>query len=137
MPREPKTLRNGGGESETILLVDDDADLREFVSNLLQQEGYQVLKASGGREALDICARREGRIHLLLTDVQMPDMTGPELVPLALALRPHLPILFMSAQSSEAFHVLLKGRPAKPFIQKPFTPDALAQKVRELLDASE
>ena len=136
MPREPKTLQKAGGESATILLVDDDADVRAFVGNLLQQEGYLVLEASGGREALRICAQYEGPLHLLLTDVQMPDMSGPELVPQALALRPHLPVLYMSAQSSEAFHVLLNGQPAWPFIHKPFAPEVLAQKVRDLLGPS-
>ncbi|MBM4133738.1 MAG: response regulator [Nitrospira sp.] len=137
MPTEPKTLLSAEGESKTILLVDDDADVREFVGSLLQREGYRVLETSGGLEALHICARHEGPIHLLLTDVQMPDMTGPELVPRALAIRPHLPVLYMSAQSSEAFHALLKGQPAGPFIQKPFTPDALVKKVRDLLGAPE
>ncbi len=135
-PREPKTLHNAGGQPETILLADDDADVREFVGVLLQREGYLVLEASGGREALRICAQYEGPIHLLLTDIQMPDMTGPELVPQALALRPHLPVLYMSAQFSEDILSQLEGRPLQPFIQKPFAPEALAQKMRDLLDPS-
>nr|MBI3614115.1 response regulator [Nitrospirota bacterium] len=136
MPRTPDAPHGSAADSETILLVDDDAAVRQYVGYILQRYGYRVLEASGGTEALHLCAHHEGQIHLLLSDVQMPDISGPELVPQALAIRPHLPVLYMSAQFSEDVHALLKGQPARPFIQKPFTPEALTQKVRDLLGPS-
>ena len=136
MPQTPDVPHGSAADSETVLVVDDNEDVREFVGSLLQREGYRVLEASGGPEALRICAQYEGSLHLLLTDVQMPDMTGPELVPRALAIRPHLQVLYMSAQFSEDFMSPLDGQPLQPFIQKPFGPKALAQKVRGLLDPS-
>lgn len=137
MPRESQTPHGATGGAETILLVDDDADVRELVSSLLQREGYLVLEASGGAEALRFCAQAEIPLRLLLTDVQMPGMTGPELVSRALALRPRLLILYMSAQSGEAFQVQPGGQARKAFIQKPFTPEALVHAVRTLLGLSD
>ena len=136
MPRTPDAPHGSAVDSETVLLVDDDAAVRQYVGLILQRYGYRVLEASGGTEALHLCTQHEGPIHLLLTDIQMPDMTGPELVPQALALRPHLPVLYMSAQFSEDILSQLEGRPLQPFIQKPFRPEALAQKVRDLLGPS-
>lgn len=136
MPRTSDAPHGSAADSETVLLVDDNAAVRQYVGYALQRYGYRVLEASGGTEALHLCTQHEGPIHLLLTDIQMLDMTGPELVPQALALRPHLPVLYMSALFSEDVLARVEGQPLQPFIQKPFTPEALAQKVRDLLDAS-
>lgn len=136
MPRESQAPHGATGGAETILLVDDDADVRELVSSLLQREGYLVLEASGGAEALRFCAQTEVPLHLLLTDVQMPGMTGPELVSRALALRPHLLVLYMSAQLGEAFQIPPGSQGGRAFISKPFAPEALRQQVRDLLGAS-
>lgn len=137
MPRESQSPHNITGGAETILLVDDDADVRELVSTLLQREGYLVLEASGGAEALRLCTQAEIPLRLLLTDVQMPGMTGPELVSRALALRPQLSVLYMSAQSGEAFQAQPGGLAGRAFIQKPFTPEALVHAVRSLLGPSD
>ncbi|TAJ10163.1 MAG: response regulator [Nitrospirae bacterium] len=136
MPRMPDVPHGSAADSETVLLVDDDEAVRQYVGYILRRYGYRVLEASGGTEALHLCAQHEGPIHLLLTDIQMLDMTGPELAPRALALRPHLPVLYMSAQFSEDVLSQLEGQPLQPFIQKPFSPEALAQKMRDLLGPS-
>lgn len=137
MPRTPDAPHGSAADLETVLLVDDNAAVRQYVGYVLRRYGYRVLEASRGTEALHLCTQHEGPLHLLLTDIQMPDMTGPELVPQALALRPHLPVLYMSAHFSEDVLARVEGHPLQPFIQKPFTPEALAQKVRALLDAPE
>jgi len=101
---------------------------------VLRNHGYRVLEALGGTHALGICAQHDGPIHLLLTDVQMPDLCGPALASRVLTLRPHTLILYMSADPEEALLSRAGVEPAVVFIQKPFTSDALAQKVRDVLD---
>ncbi|MDE3019876.1 MAG: response regulator [Nitrospirota bacterium] len=129
--------RGSATDSETVLLVDDDEAVRQYVGYILRRYGYRVLEASGGAEALHLCTQHEGPIHLLLTDIQMLDMTGPELAPRALVLRPHLQVLYMSAQFSEDVLSQLEGQPLQPFIQKPFTSEALVHTIRHLLGPSD
>jgi two-component system, cell cycle sensor histidine kinase and response regulator CckA len=121
--------------SETILLVEDEAEVRAAVLESLEMRGYTVLKARHGREALQICRRHEGPIHLLLTDVMMPQMTGPELAQRVAPLRPAVKVLYMSGYTSDALTQRQVVDLGTTFLQKPFTPDALARKVREVLDA--
>jgi len=102
---------------------------------VLERAGYRVLVAAGGAEALALAERNDGPIHLLLTDVVMPEMTGRELARRLTSLRPGLRVLYMSGYADEAVaqHGVLD--PGTAFLQKPFTPEALAKKVRGVLDA--
>jgi two-component system, cell cycle sensor histidine kinase and response regulator CckA len=120
---------------ETVLVVDDQAPVRSVVREILQPTGYLVLEAGSGEEALRICAGQEGPIHLLLTDVVMPGMSGPELARRLACMRPEMRVLYMSGYSDDALirHGVVEE--SKAFLQKPFTPAALAHKVREVLDA--
>ena len=124
---------SAAGGTETILLVEDDDRVRALVSNMLKKNGYRVLLASAADQALEIAARFGGRIHLLLTDVVMPGLSGRLLSERLTALRPETRVLYMSGYSDDA--VLRHGvkRAAAHFIQKPFSVDALTHKVREAL----
>jgi two-component system, cell cycle sensor histidine kinase and response regulator CckA len=121
--------------TETILLVEDDPALREMAATLLRRLGYNVLAAANGIEALSLKQQRDiGHVDLLFTDVVMPHMSGKELAERVKALYPHTKILFTSAYTENSIihqGVLNKGM---ALLQKPFTPSALAHKLRELLD---
>ena len=120
--------------TETILLVEDDEMVRKLVNEVLDNEGYRPLEAANGVAALSICAQYEEPIHLLLTDVVMPEMSGRELANRLAAVRPELKVLYMSGYTDDVIvhhGVLDEGT---EFIQKPFTPDVLARKIREVLD---
>src|SRR5512134_3685191 len=84
------------GTTETILVVDDEDDVRDAIIGMLEEMGFQALEASSGQEALDLCERYRDRIHLLLTDLIMPGMTGRQLADTLTALRPGLNVVFMS-----------------------------------------
>jgi CheY-like chemotaxis protein len=122
--------------TETILLVEDDPALREMAATLLRRLGYTVLAAANGLEALSLKQQRgTGHVDLLFTDVVMPHMSGRELADRVRALYPQTRILFTSAYTENAIvhqGVLDKG---VALLQKPFTPGALARRLREVLDA--
>jgi CheY-like chemotaxis protein len=121
--------------TETILLVEDDSSLREMAGTLLQRLGYTVLSAANGIEAMGLRdAHQPGHIDLLFTDVVMPQMSGEELAERVRALSPQTQILFTSAYAENAIvhHGVLNQGVA--LLQKPFTPAALAQKLRGVLD---
>src|SRR2546422_11627134 len=120
--------------SETILLVEDEHLVRLLARKVLERAGYRVLVAAGGAEALDLAERYAGPIHLLLSDVVMPGMNGRELMRRLAQLRPDLRVLYMSGYADEAVaqHGVLD--PGTAFLQKPFTPGGLADKVRGVLD---
>jgi CheY-like chemotaxis protein len=120
---------------ETVLVVDDEAAVRSAVREILQPRGYIVLEAGSGEEALRICAGQQGPIHLLLTDVVMPGMSGPEVAQRLAHMRPEMRVLYMSGYSDDA--LIRRGvvEEGTAFLQKPFMPAALAHKVREVLDA--
>jgi CheY-like chemotaxis protein len=120
--------------TETILLAEDDDTVRELIRDLLEIYGYTVLEAPNGGPALLLCERYEQPIHLLLTDVVMPEMGGPDLAARLAQLRPEMKVLYMSGYTDDVIvnrGVLAEGT---AFIQKPFAPDVLARKVREVLD---
>lgn len=120
--------------SETVLLVEDDANLRALAMRVLRSCGYDVLVAPGGWEALAIAADTEQQIEVVVTDVVMPEMTGRELVERLLVSRPEMNFLLMSGYTDD--DVVRRGvlQGETPFLPKPFTPGQLARKVREVLD---
>jgi CheY-like chemotaxis protein len=122
------------GGSETILLVEDDTGVRELVRQILPKLGYNVLEAKNGQEALQLIAHYTGPIHLLLTDVIMPGLSGKALAEELSRTRPELKILFMSGYTDEAIahHGVLA--PGGAFLQKPFSSVILARKMRSVLD---
>ncbi len=120
--------------SETILLVEDEDGLRALARRILGSLGYRILEANGGPQALEVHEHFTDKIDLLLTDVVMPRMSGRQLANLVQAARPGLKVLYMSGYTDDAIvrHGVLEQSMA--FLPKPFTPKALAAKVRELLD---
>jgi nitrogen-specific signal transduction histidine kinase/FixJ family two-component response regulator len=122
--------------SETILLVEDEEAVRSLAREVLECRGYHVLEAKGAIEALQVGEQHKERIHLLLTDVVMPQMSGRELAEHLAPLRPETKVLYMSGYADNAVvhHGLLD--PGTALLQKPFTADALARKLREVLDSA-
>jgi two-component system, cell cycle sensor histidine kinase and response regulator CckA len=122
--------------TETILIVEDAEPVRDIAKEFLELSGYTVLSAAGPSEALDLAARHSAAIHLLLTDVVMPGMSGPQLASRLQSLREGIKVLFMSGytDTSIAHHGVLD--PGKLLIMKPFSRETLTQKVREALDDS-
>ncbi|HLM99825.1 MAG TPA: response regulator [Bryobacteraceae bacterium] len=123
--------------TETILLVEDDEAVRRLVRRTLEKQGYQLLVAASGTEALEIVQGHPGRIHLVISDVVMPQMGGRQLAERLQALRPKIRVLFVSGYTENS--ILSRGNlvEGEAFLQKPFTPLALARRVRELLDMAE
>ena len=137
-PRSSSASRDAGPETargtETILLVEDEGAVRDLTRRCLEASGYRVLQAGSAEEALDAVSRHDGSLDLLLTDVIMPGASGPELSRRLLVERPDLRVLFVSGYTDEtiASHRLLAS--GASFLQKPFTPESLARKVRDVLD---
>lgn len=120
--------------ARVILVVEDEEVVRGLVRRILEAEGYSVLEAGSGGEALRTCmARPDEPVDLLLTDVVVPELTGPELVTSLRALWPGLPVLWMSGYAERASAQVDQMPPNTEFLQKPFAPAELAQRVRELL----
>jgi CheY-like chemotaxis protein len=117
---------------ETVLVVEDQQNVRDLTGEILRRSGYRVLEAANGDEALLICQTHPGPIHLVLTDVVMPGMNGLDLTRRIGSLKPASKVLFMSGYTGNATANL--GAP-EAFIQKPFTPERLTRKVRATLDA--
>jgi signal transduction histidine kinase len=122
------------GGTETLLLTDDEDLVRDLVRSILEARGYKVLEAKDGKESLEIGSRHEETIHLLVTDMSMPNMNGRELAQRLAQIRPGMKTLFMSGYMEDSGNGNKELPPEAFFIQKPFRPDALARKVREVLD---
>ena len=119
--------------SETILVVEDEPGVRELVRRVLERYGYRVLLAATPREAIALAERHAGAIHLLVSDVVLPEMSGRSVASQIVASRPEIRVIYMSGYTDNAIvhHGVLD--PDTPFLQKPFTPEALARKVRAVL----
>jgi two-component system, cell cycle sensor histidine kinase and response regulator CckA len=132
-PVVPSSLRG----TETILLVEDEEQVRAIALNILRRQGYQVIPAQNAGEALLISERHPGGIDLLLTDVVMPQMSGPELAQRLGATRPDMKVLCMSGYTDDSIirHGVLETGVA--FVQKPITPALLSRRVRQILDDDE
>jgi two-component system cell cycle sensor histidine kinase/response regulator CckA len=118
-----------------VLLVEDEPEVRRLVEKLLGMKGYDVLSAASPAEAIALSRRHQAAIHILVTDVIMPGMNGRELARALAASRPSMRVLYMSGYTDAA--VTQQGilDPGTAFLSKPFTPDALARKLREVLEA--
>jgi two-component system cell cycle sensor histidine kinase/response regulator CckA len=121
--------------AETILIVEDEAAVRRMASRALAAQGYSILQAENGAEALELLGRTSGAVDLVLSDVVMPVLNGRELSERLAAERPEIRVLFMSGYTDD--DIVRRGllQPGAPFLQKPFMPAELSRKVREVLDA--
>jgi CheY-like chemotaxis protein len=128
--RDRKTLATPG--AGTVFVVEDEPAVRALVGSVLRQRGYTMMEASSGREALAMLRDYKGPLHLLVTDVIMPEMTGVELARRVVAVRPDTPVLYISGYADEVLrheHAL----PGSAFLQKPFAPETLVERVREMM----
>jgi CheY-like chemotaxis protein len=128
----PKALKG----SETVLVVEDEDLVRTFVRTVLQAHGYTVLEAKKGGEALRVCEQYSGPIHLMVTDVVLPEMSGIEVADRLVSLYPGMKALYVSGYTDDA--IVHRGLidQGTALLQKPFTPTVLLHKVREVLDTS-
>jgi len=137
LPREPVHVRREptSGAGETILLVEDDTQVREIVRHMLEANGYRVLAAGNGDEALVLVAGELPPIDLLLTDLIMPGPGGKEIADALRQLQPDITVLYMSGYTDD--NVVRRGVLSEgfAFLQKPFGSDELGRRTRELLDA--
>ena len=124
-------LLNG---NETILLVDDEDTIRDFLSEILKEQGYKIIEASNGKEALHKLNEVNGNIHLLISDIRMPIMSGPELAIEIRKVQADIKALFISGNMNNDFIKEQASNSNVSFLQKPFTYNAIINKVREILD---
>jgi CheY-like chemotaxis protein len=119
---------------ETILVVEDEENVRRLAVRILERQGYTVLEATCVNDALELCKESKEPIHMILTDVVMPEMSGPQLAEQLVSLRPKIKVLYMSGYADNA--IVHQGvlKDGVDYIQKPFTIDGLAKKMREVLD---
>ena len=129
-PAVGKDINQSG---EIILLVEDDDVVRNLARRVLGDHGYSVVEARHGEEALAMSERHKGPIHLLLTDVVMPKMSGRQLAQNLERLRPDIPVLYMSGYTDDTALRYAVQENEVALLQKPFTPDALVAKVREVI----
>jgi two-component system cell cycle sensor histidine kinase/response regulator CckA len=139
MHRAPQTRKAKGPQgTETVLVVEDDESVLKIASRTLEQHGYDVIEASSAMMALELAGTLGRPIDLLLTDVVMPDASGPALAVQLAILQPRLKLLYMSGYTSHVTsHVVSReGIPqgSAPLLKKPFTPLELTTRVREVLD---
>ncbi|MFY9823856.1 MAG: response regulator, partial [Thermoanaerobaculia bacterium] len=129
-----RSARRSRGGSEVVLLVEDEDNIREPAVEILEGRGYQVLAAGDAAQALSLAQEHPGPIHVLVTDVVMPGLSGSQLAGRLSALRPEMRVLYISGypEDSIAHHGVLN--PEQHFLQKPFPPGRFLEKVREVLD---
>jgi CheY-like chemotaxis protein len=134
-PTELQTLQPRKGTSATILVVEDADDLREITSLILTKNGYQVITAANGPAALEVVKNQAGKIDLLLTDVVMPFMQGPELVDRIAASHPEMRVLYMSGYAQPMLGDSGTLEEGVLLIEKPFTEPVLLDRVEQALNA--
>jgi hypothetical protein len=134
-PTPTATPDQSVGGDETILLVEDEKALRDVTSRMLDRNGYHVLTAQDGTEAIELATRYEGDIDLLVTDVIMPRTLGPDLAAAMVALRPGIQVLFISGYAQPVLGAQGTLEPGVTLLEKPFTEPALLTKVRHVLDS--
>lgn len=135
IPKWREDSREDYSGTETILLVEDDEIVRKLVLEILTSSGYHVLEANSGQAALSICDTYSEPIQMLLTDMIMPGMSGKELKDLVVKLRPGIKPLLMSGYTSDPLTTSMVLDSDTAFIEKPFTPDGLVRKIREVLES--
>ena len=136
-PADAKVIASKGvthGGDETILLAEDDESIRNLAEKILSSYGYKVLAARDGEEAVDIFRRHQKEIAVAVLDVVMPRKGGKQAYDEMAKTNPGLKVLFLSGYSANAIHESFVLLPGLSFLQKPFSPDAFARKVREVLD---
>ena len=135
LPTEKDAIPESSPGTEKVLLVEDDESVRELASEILQMNGYEVIEACHGVEALAIFEAQEKPVDMLVTDLIMPQMGGRDLAKQLVPKNPGLKVLFLSGYTDSA--VVRQGllEPGSFFLQKPFTPAELAYKVRQALDS--
>lgn len=132
---ETPSVAETPASGETILVVEDEEAVRQFTETLLEELGYRVLAADNGEHALETSEQFSGKIDLLLTDVVMPGIQGPQLARELLVKRPGIPILYVSGYTDPKILADLHLEERMAFLQKPFSRDALREKIRDLLPA--
>jgi CheY-like chemotaxis protein len=132
---EEETASRSTDGNEKVLLVEDDVAVRELSREILEMHGYEVIEADNGQAALKICEDCGAELDLVVTDLIMPQMGGRDLALRIAPMLPEVKLLFLSGYTDDV--LLNQGQldPGSFFLQKPFTPAALARKVREVLDA--
>jgi CheY-like chemotaxis protein len=133
VPEEHKIAAATGGAGETVLLVEDQEAVRSLAGAALKQYGYRVIEASDGDEAIAVAEQYLGEIHLLLTDVVMPGMDGKDLSKRLKKVRPNLKVLFTSGYTADVIAHRGVVERGVPFLHKPFSPEELAVKIRDVL----
>jgi hypothetical protein len=136
-PIRPQTDAQDNSDAPTLLLVEDEAALRQLVATLLVEDGYTVLQAGNGLDAIALAERHRGPIDLLITDVVMPRLSGPELAQQLRGLRPGLPVLFMSGYNDSRLVSRGVAQANVNLLVKPFTPDQLLTTVQQLTTTRE
>ena len=121
--------------TETILVAEDEDGVRSLTREVLEKYGYTGLEAANGEEALKVAERYQGPLHLLLSDVVMPRMGGPELAQALVARRPDVKVLYMSGYTDHPMVRRGVVNAGVAFLQKPFTPTVLVSRIREVLEA--
>jgi two-component system, cell cycle sensor histidine kinase and response regulator CckA len=131
---QPRPARPGSVVTRTVLVVEDEPQVRRMAARALAEAGHRVLEAGDGREAISVLARAGQGVDLVLTDVAMPGMSGRELADRLRQARPDVRVIFMSGYADD--EIVRRGllEPEQPFIQKPFTPEVLIRRVAELTD---
>jgi DNA-binding response OmpR family regulator len=130
-------MHNLGHPKKLVVIVDDEEPVRRLLGSFLKMNGFRVLLAGTGNEALRICAHFRRRIDLMITDIQMPELSGFDLAGRMASLRPGMPVLFISGAFTEGDpEVRERLSPARDFLSKPFTQKSLSSKVETMLAAS-
>jgi CheY-like chemotaxis protein len=134
---KPARRKSGPRGTETVLLAEDEFQIRRFVTSMLERAGYTVLASGSPAEALELAAAHPGAIDILVSDMIMPGGTGPDLARQLREVRPGLQVLFMSGNADLALSRGDGSLDATNFLQKPFTPDQLLSQVRHVLDEAQ